>query len=380
MTTWTRREAGALALGAAAAWAPSSASAQDATAPIAAGDSLDALARAKGLRFGTAIGTPHLSRPRYLEITRAECGLLVSENEHKWYTLHDRPDGFDFERADALAAWGEQNGLAYRGHTLLWNRTRWMPAWVSAHDFGPRPRAAAEALLVEHIDAVCARYPQIQSWDVVNETVDESTGALRDTAWTRAIGPEVIDVAFHAARAARPDAQLVYNDFMAWEHWSAPHRDGVLRHLETWLGRGAPIDALGVQSHLGANNNVDDAAEFWASQEEEWRRFMDEVTGMGLDVLVTELDVHDRGLPSDIAERDAACASYAKGYLDIMLSYPATRAIVVWGMEDGSSWLQGRAPRDDGLPKRPAPYDAEYRPKPLREAIAAALRAAPARS
>jgi endo-1,4-beta-xylanase len=36
-------------------------------------------------------------------------------------------------------------------------------------------------------------------------------------------------------------------------------------------------------------------------------------------------------------------------------------------------------PRADGLPKRPLPYDDDYRPKPLREAIAAALRAAPAR-
>jgi endo-1,4-beta-xylanase len=342
-------------------------------------ESLDALARAKGLRFGTAIGTQHLGDPRYLEITRAECGLLVSENEHKWYTLHDRPDGFDFERADALTAWGEGNGLAYRGHTLLWHHPRWIPRWVSEHDFGPQPRAAAEAMLADHISTVCGRYPQIASWDVVNETVDENTGALRETVWTRAIGPEVIDVAFHAARAARPDAQLVYNDYMAWEHWSAAHRDGVLRHLEAWLARGLPIDALGVQSHLGTNNNFDDATDFWASQEREWRAFLDEVTGMGLDLLITELDVHDRGLPAGIAERDKICAEYAKAYLDIMLSYPETQAIVVWGMEDGSSWLQGRAPRDDGLPKRPAPYDAEYRPKPLREAIAAALRSAPER-
>ena len=33
----------------------------------------------------------------------------------------------------------------------------------------------------------------------------------------------------------------------------------------------------------------------------------------------------------------------------------------------------------DGLPKRPTPYDSHYQPKPLREAIAAALRGAPPR-
>jgi endo-1,4-beta-xylanase len=45
-------------------------------------------------------------------------------------------------------------------------------------------------------------------------------------------------------------------------------------------------------------------------------------------------------------------------------------------MTDRYSWLQDRTPRADGLPKRPCPYDADFRPKPLREAIAGALRGA----
>jgi endo-1,4-beta-xylanase len=46
---------------------------------------------------------------------------------------------------------------------------------------------------------------------------------------------------------------------------------------------------------------------------------------------------------------------------------------------DSFSWLQAYTPRADGLPQRPCPYDADYRPKLLREAIAGALRAAPVR-
>ena len=46
---------------------------------------------------------------------------------------------------------------------------------------------------------------------------------------------------------------------------------------------------------------------------------------------------------------------------------------------DTHTWLQGRNPRADGLPKRPTPFDNHYQPKPLREAIAAAFRAAPPR-
>jgi endo-1,4-beta-xylanase len=59
-----------------------------------------------------------------------------------------------------------------------------------------------------------------------------------------------------------------------------------------------------------------------------------------------------------------------------MLSYNQLGDILVWGMSDRYSWLQRNTPRADGLAKRPCPYDADFQPKPLREAIAAALRGA----
>ena len=77
--------------------------------------------------------------------------------------------------------------------------------------------------------------------------------------------------------------------------------------------------------------------------------------------------------------RDAAVADLARRYFDVMLSYPQLRYVMAWGLVDKYSWLQGRWPRADGLAKRPNPYDDDYRPKPLREAIAAAFRAAPPR-
>ena len=59
-----------------------------------------------------------------------------------------------------------------------------------------------------------------------------------------------------------------------------------------------------------------------------------------------------------------------------MLEYPQTTTVMAWGMSDRYSWLQGRWPRADGRPKRPNPYDAEFRAKPLRQAMAAAFEAA----
>jgi endo-1,4-beta-xylanase len=47
--------------------------------------------------------------------------------------------------------------------------------------------------------------------------------------------------------------------------------------------------------------------------------------------------------------------------------------VLAWGMVDRFSWLQGFAPRDDGLEVRCCPYDSTYRSKPLREALAASF-------
>lgn len=353
----------------------------------ATGPSLARLARDKGLQFGSAVGagpvgalTGSFADLRYRQILAEECGVLVPENELKWYAVRAAgPASFDFERADRIAAFARANGQALRGHTLLWHHPQWFPAWIRTHDFGAQPKVAAEAMLVEHITRLCQRYPQMISWDVVNETVDPADGSVRNTVLSDILGREpTLDLAFHTARSAAPGARLVYNDYMSWEVGNEKHRYGVLKLLEGFRKRGTPVDALGVQAHIGAEN-ADSFTGFGKPQEQEWRAFLDEATGMGYDLLVTEFDVHDKGLAYDFAQRDAAVAAYARGYLDLMLSYRQTKEVLAWGMVDKYSWLQGQWPRQDGKAKRPTPYDDNYQAKPLREAMAAAFRAAPVR-
>jgi len=377
-TEWTRRAA--LAVGAgfvAAAAAPAFAQSEEE-------ETLDALARRSGRRFGSAVGSGPPDRvagafadPRYRDLVARECGLIVHENELKWTWIRRRgPEHFDFEPADRILAFAEEHGLGVRGHTLLWHHPRWLPSWLETHDFGPSPAAAAEAMLREHVATICRRYgDRIASYDVVNETVDNVTGAMRETPFTRAMGAAepVVDGAFRAAREAAPNAQLVYNDYMTWTTASANHRDGVLRLLEGFRQRDVPVDALGIQAHLGAGT-IEGSAGPGPLQEAEWRRFLDAVTAMEFDLLITEFDVNDRDLPADAAVRDRAVADHARAYLDLMLSYDRLGDILAWGMTDRYSWLQNNTRREDGLAKRPCPYDADFRPKPLRAAIAESLR------
>jgi endo-1,4-beta-xylanase len=190
----------------------------------------------------------------------------------------------------------------------------------------------------------------------------------------------VVELAFRAARANLPDTELVYNDCMGWEANNSAHRDGVLKLLERFRKNGVPVNALGLQSHLGAGSQDNNAGRaFDARDERAWRKFLEEATAMGYSLLITGFDVHDAPLPADFPPRDRAVAALGSAYLDLTLSFTQVNAVLCWGLMDTHSWLQGRSPRADGLPKRPTPYDNHYQPKPLRAAMAAAFRAAPPR-
>jgi endo-1,4-beta-xylanase len=353
-----------------------------------AGPSLKELAARSGRRFGSAVawGRPGADRgsfanPAYAAILERECALLVPENELKWQWTRRTRD-FNFREMDAIADYATARGFQLRGHTLFWAPQQWYPKWLVEHDFGTQPASAAAALLTEHVRTVCRRYgTKIYSYDVVNEAVQPETGAIRDTVVTRAMGGEaMLDLMFHTAKAEAPHAQLVYNDYMSWERGTEDetHIAGVLKLLEGFRKRGTPVDALGIQSHIRVLKDLP-VADIVRESQGPWRRFLDAVTGMGYQLVITEFDVNDRKAPDDIAVRDRMVADYARAYLDIMLAYPQLRDILAWGMVDRYSWLTGFDPRADKSIKRGTPYDSEFRPKPLREAIAAAFAAATVR-
>lgn len=376
MSRWSRRDLLAAA-GGLAAVAPCS------LATSIALPSLRELAHDKGFVFGTALSSRGLQDTAYQQLIREQCGVIVAENEFKMPALQPAPGEFRFDRADALHAFATDANLRMRGHNLLWHHPRWLPRWLESYDFGEDPARGAAALLANHIRAVTEHFgKRVASWDVVNEAVDNVTGEMRETRLSQAMGSAeaVIEHAFRATREALPDTELVYNDYMGWEQAGAPHRDGVLKLLERLRRKGVPVNALGIQGHIGAGNQDGIAGRaFDARDERAWRAFLREVTGMGYRLLITELDVHDAPLPADIAKRDAEVAALGRAFLDVTLSFQEVNAVLCWGLSDKYSWLQNRTSRADGQRKRPLPFDERFDIKPLFHAMAAAFRAAPSR-
>lgn len=378
MTEWTRR---AMLAGGAALALPFPAIAE-------AAEGLNAVARNRGLRFGSCLawGAPGADRgsfanPEYAALLKRDCGILVPENEFKWQAIRPDAKTFSLDHFSDMLDFAEANGMAMRGHTLLWHKTQYFPKWLNDHDFGANPGKEAERILGQHIRTLCKLYAgRIASFDVVNETVDEKTGELRTSSLSKAFGgtEAMLDFAFRTAREHAPGVQLVYNDYMSWEPGNERHRYGVLKLLEGFRKRGVPCDALGVQSHIGLTEGGTVGA-LVNRQEKPWRAFLDSAVQMGYGLVVTEFDVNDRALPTDAKQRDGIIADYAAAYLEIIFSYPQLRDVLAWGMCDRYTWLNGFTPRTDKTLQRATPYDAQFRPKALYSALRNAFAAAPAR-
>ncbi len=353
-------------------------------------DSLDALAKAKGfVGFGSCLGggaedfASSFKDAGVRAIHERECGIAVCENETKWVALRPDPTEYTFYLADRVVDWAQSHGMKMRGHTLLWQKTQYFPKWLVNYDFGARPATEAERILREHITTVCTHYgKRIFTYDVVNETVDETNGEIRQTPFTKYLGDACIDICFDAAHKAAPHAKLVYNDYMGWGANSAKHREGVLKLLARLKANKVPVHLLGIQSHIGPGTNVESQGSnsFNAAEQAAWKQFIDAVVAMDLRLCLTEFDVSERGTPSDIGERDRFIADLTRRYLDFMFGYKQVDYLMAWGMVDHYSWVQQFGRRPDGMLKRPSPYDDNYQPKLLRQAIADAFRNAPLRA
>jgi endo-1,4-beta-xylanase len=212
----------------------------------------------------------------------------------------------------------------------------------------------------------------LHSWDVINEPIEPSDGqpgGLRNNIWLKAFGPRYIDLAFETARAADPDALLVLNEYNI-DYNTPSHearRRALLRLLTDLVKRGVPIDALGLQGHLGAFDVSFNAEQF--------ANFLTEVTDLGLKLIVTELDVVDRGGPSTIAARDDAVAEMASRYLDVVLAQPNALGVITWGLSDKYTWLtdESYSRWPDGEAPRVLPFDTQFHRKKLWHAIARAF-------
>ena len=257
---------------------------------------------------------------------------VTASNHHKVsFLLSGQPNNwtFDFNLADAIVDWAEDNDLAMVGHTLVWHSQS--QPWLTNLSGGQvRTRAEAIENMHRYISEVAGRYRgRMYSWDVVNEVIYVRGGTwwgqnpdwrahLRrygrnlnhtHTLWYDAFangavgdecGSDYIFYAFRFARIYDPYAILYYNDYNTFagvkreaiaqmveqinERWTAdPLYDGRLL-----------IEGIGMQGHYNLRN--------WPANVGYVRTAIERFIRTGARVSVTELNVYLEGggiVPTD---------------------------------------------------------------------------------
>lgn len=338
-------------------------------APLKASENftpLRTLAEAKGLSFGFAVDPARIGADgAYRDFVAHQANLLVPENALKWAEVHPAQDRFDFGPVDSLVGFAKAHGLRVRGHTLCWHRA--LPDWLQRI-----AREDAEAVLTSHIRAVVGHYRgRMVSWDVVNEGIepgDGQPGGMRDGFWYRMLGERYLDIAYRVAHEADPQAVLCYNDYgLELDTASSERKRGaVLDMLRGLRQRGAPVHAIGLQSHLRAGDGK--------RLGEGLTRFIQAARDLGLAVYVTELDVDDSQVDAD---RDAAVAETYKRYLDLVLATKAVSAVLTWGVWDPDTPRRIGATPSGAVAQRPLVFGRQGALKPASWAVAHCLQRMP---
>jgi len=285
------------------------------------------------VKMGTAVDTPiFLSNPLHNAIVAGEFSMITPANSMKMNIIQPAQGTFDFTDTDALVSWAQTNGLEFRGHPLVWHTQA--PGWLTSGTFD---RDQMIAIMYAHIDALVGRYAgKFPYWDVVNEAIDQANGVwgFRPTIWFNAIGANFMDLAFARARAADPNAKLVYNDYNI-EQMGNPKADKVFEVVKDMKARGIPIDAIGLQGHYYVEPNGNTAT--GVPNMQAIRDNMARYNEIGVQVHLTEVDFRI-GKPLDDTKTQLQNKFYAE-LLQACIDAPNCSHFTVWGLSDLDSWV-----------------------------------------
>lgn len=290
-----------------------------------------------------------LTEQRYSDILATEFNMVTPEVAMKFNATEPERGHYNFTDGDTLVAFASAHDMQVRGHNLVWFMA--LPSWLTTGHF---TRNELMSILHDHIFAEVSHYRgEVNIWDVVNEAINDN-GSLRDSIWSRGIGPDYLDLAFRWAHEANPQARLFYNDYGA--EGLGQKSDAIYRLVAGMIKRGVPINGVGLQMHVSLDSYP---------RPQDVLANMRRLTALGLEVQITEMDVEIQNDPRPIQVRFAVEAQIYRDMLSTCLAVARCTAFVMWGFTDRHSWI----PAATGHSDAPLIFDAAYQPKPAYYAL-----------
>jgi GH35 family endo-1,4-beta-xylanase len=248
------------------------------------------------------------------------------------------------DRLLAMAQWCRDHGVRTKGHPLAWHEV--FPKWAEALE-----DTQALRRLRDRIAGIVREFRGlVDTWDVFNETTVADRFENAVGRWVRDRGAvECVAEALGLARAANPDAELLYNDFNV-----SPAFEELVAQLSE---RGAPFDAIGIQSHM--HKGAWTPEKTWATCEA-YARF-------GLPLHFTETTLLSGRLKGDedndwhrrrtdwgsTPEGEQRQLEEGRRFYTLLFSHPAVDAVTWWDFSDRHAWQGAPAGllRSDMSPK-----------------------------
>lgn len=325
---------------------------------------LASLGRARGIRIGAAVTANRLPDADYAAAVAGHFTAVTPEFDMKWRAIHPTPTSWNWDAAERIVTFAEQHDLSVRGHALVWGKASTNPDWLLAITDPAEFRSAVLDSIAVEVGHFAGR---IDRWDVVNEPFLSDAAGLDPNVFHQRIGADYVDVAFHAAHAADPTAELWLNEATLERGHS--RANAFVAFVASMVQRGVPIHGVGIQTHLISGNPLQPGV---------LGSVVSRLRALGLKVAITEMDVptgSTRPASEQIAAyRQAADECFAAG----------CEEFTTWGVSDGATWLDLPATRaampelaSFAIPSNPLLLDAAFRPKPAYAAVADALWARP---
>jgi endo-1,4-beta-xylanase len=248
---------------------------------------------------------------------------ITPENAGKWGSVQaTAASAPNYAALDAIYDYTQRKGIIFKEHAFVWG---------SQQPSGD----ITETDVRSWMQGFCTRYPNTRLIDVVNEPPPHT-----EPRYANAIGGGTngdwrwIANVFKWAREACPNATLILNDYNNIEFANqTQHFIDIVKAIQA---QGAPIDALGAQSHglNGANST---------------RTMIPLLTKLhddtGLPVYITEYDINQAD--------DATQLARFQEHFAFFLDTEWVRGVTVWGWILGRTWVANSGVVRNGAP-RPA--------------------------
>lgn len=310
-------------------------------------------------RMGVCVNPVTVSMPEYSSLIISQFNSITNENNLKPETIIDKAATLADAKAnkehfilDFSAVTGEldfavANGLAVRGHTLIWHSQT--PDFIFYEDYDTKGALAGRELMLKRMENyICdvftwvdANYPDLfYAWDIANECIDDN-GGLRDSLWRKTIGDDYLEYAFAYARKYAPDSiALFYNDYNA----SQTGKQADIIAALTPIAEAGNLDGIGMQGHI--DTTLSPARFTFAAKKY--------AESLSVIIHVTELDVVSPTGGNPETLQGLYYGRLFRALIDARNNGVPIESVSIWGLTDSLSWKAGDKPllfHDDLTPK-----------------------------